>query len=645
MITVRNHTNQDEYSILFKKATEVLRDQGSINETDSITSLQQYFKYLTDLVHGKGYTGENPSSSLQRLEFAQLPLDEEYFTIDANTRLITVPPTFRQNGISVQGDEGAETVFFRINRFFDYTDLLDTSIFIQWEAADGTSDVSAAWNKQVDVLKPEWISFGWVLDNRITKAAGVVKFSVRFVSLNNEEKVIQYSFNTLTAQVAINPSLNFEFDKLKPNDSIYINALKRIKSSITGVISGAAQPPIFLKPDPTDDLQIDILDLIQYDEINRQYYNYIEAQAETTTGEVIYNWYKEPDSNTYLTNHKTVFRVITSSEFNNPNEKKTYYASKGNDIYETLTYVKGTGFINSQQEVISEGNVYEKLQQLKVTEIGQYGLKAQTKLVENNSAEVPATHKWKVKGPSNISFIKDKNNNITNEDNTYIFTKNADGIYETTIKTKIDNYDDYQEVKIQWKLNDKSIGDEQLISGINWKNTLGIIKHDIRLELSTNPEELQGLQGDFQVIVTGYKNNAATSDTTSCKYRILLPTMVPNIDPILLENNVLKTQVSYINNYQPQACQKTLYQWYKYKTEENVNTDDVTKDVNDAKNGVYTPSDIDIQITGATSETYKPEESGSYFCMITNYLLDTNNNIIESSKITKSTEIFSYTKS
>ena len=59
-----------------------------------------------------------------------LPLDEEPFEIDANKRTITVPIHFKSSGVSVVGDEIAETVFFRIARFFDAMDLETCDIFV-----------------------------------------------------------------------------------------------------------------------------------------------------------------------------------------------------------------------------------------------------------------------------------------------------------------------------------------------------------------------------------------------------------------------------------------------------------------------------------------------------------------------------------
>ena len=51
------------------------------------------------------------------LKFLRLPLDEPLFEIDANSRKINVDATpFKTNGLSVQGDNLAETIFFKITR-------------------------------------------------------------------------------------------------------------------------------------------------------------------------------------------------------------------------------------------------------------------------------------------------------------------------------------------------------------------------------------------------------------------------------------------------------------------------------------------------------------------------------------------------
>ena len=62
------------------------------------------------------------------LKYTILPLDEETFDIDANSRKITIPNSFK-SGVGVQGDQVAEIIYFKINRYFDATDLNTQNIY------------------------------------------------------------------------------------------------------------------------------------------------------------------------------------------------------------------------------------------------------------------------------------------------------------------------------------------------------------------------------------------------------------------------------------------------------------------------------------------------------------------------------------
>ena len=134
----------DAYNVLFEEATKRLEDLG-ITKTDDkgnptgeaivIGSLEEYFSHLKDLVYGDGSLTEKEQQA--GYLFLKLPLDEPAFKIDANSRAIEIPGHYLANGLSVQGDEVAEIVFFEIDRFFDATDLSMQSISIQWETPKG----------------------------------------------------------------------------------------------------------------------------------------------------------------------------------------------------------------------------------------------------------------------------------------------------------------------------------------------------------------------------------------------------------------------------------------------------------------------------------------------------------------------------
>ena len=78
--------NKGLYRALFEKAGEEYLANPS-----AITSLDEYFACL------KSLADINPI-------YTVLPLDEPVFSIDTNTRKITVPAEFSKNGVSVQGE-------------------------------------------------------------------------------------------------------------------------------------------------------------------------------------------------------------------------------------------------------------------------------------------------------------------------------------------------------------------------------------------------------------------------------------------------------------------------------------------------------------------------------------------------------------
>lgn len=162
-----------------------------------ITSLEEYFEYIQDL--------KNISPI-----YTILPIDEELFEIDANTRKISIPTAFAQNGVSVQGDEISEVLYFKINRFYDAEDLHNEDIFIEWRTPTNSEGefyegVSKPWAIDLE-SQPGYIIFGWPLASEITNIPGDVTFSVRFYRF--EDHALLYSLSTLTNTVTIKPSID-----------------------------------------------------------------------------------------------------------------------------------------------------------------------------------------------------------------------------------------------------------------------------------------------------------------------------------------------------------------------------------------------------------------------------------------------------
>lgn len=213
MITKIDSTNQAKYDILFANAMKDLRKNPEWADVE-INSLESYFSNINKLLNLK-----DKSVDYCR-RYTILPLDENYFSIDTNTRMIEVPASFRKNGVGVQGDMGAETIYFKVPRYFDAVDLNNTDIYIQWQYINSQNKnveqgISHEWVRDIE-SEDDYLIFGWVLGGRITEEAGSLQFSVRFIRGQKDDDKnitnISYSLSTLTATVMINPGLNYDID-------------------------------------------------------------------------------------------------------------------------------------------------------------------------------------------------------------------------------------------------------------------------------------------------------------------------------------------------------------------------------------------------------------------------------------------------
>ena len=159
-----------------------------------------------------------PSEFRQRLQeiqnsvkitFAHLPSNEPRFIIDANSREINIP--FEFSFLGVIGDHKAETIYFEIDRYFDDVDLSEHTCVIQFinknpktlECNEGLYPVTTMDVNSIDGK----IIFGWNIMNDATQIAGDIHFSIRFYSIDSNNK-FTYNFNTLTANSIILDTLD-----------------------------------------------------------------------------------------------------------------------------------------------------------------------------------------------------------------------------------------------------------------------------------------------------------------------------------------------------------------------------------------------------------------------------------------------------
>ena len=228
-------TNQNQaYASLFAKASQAL---DITNPDEYISSLNEYFSVIEDLAQID-------------LKYTILPLDEETFDINANTRIITVPPSFK-NGVGVKGDQVAEIIYFKIDRYFDATDLNTQNIYIEWENSKGDKGLSKEYVRDV-TSDADHIIFGWPLAAQITEYAGPVKFAVRFYSFKDpeaENKEIVYSFSTQPQTIMINNTMDFNItdDSIQRLDDEVIEMIRsRFQNSEKDEAETDVPAPTFL---------------------------------------------------------------------------------------------------------------------------------------------------------------------------------------------------------------------------------------------------------------------------------------------------------------------------------------------------------------------------------------------------------------
>ena len=258
MITKETSSNKSEYQKLYSKVSQVLNseyvsddDKKILGETltltsdgkFSVTSIDEYFSVLeilakvvkTVVSNNKGY-----DAKLYNDKLFIIPFGENDFVIDANSRKIGVPQEFARNGVGVEGDHFVESLYFTIDRYFDTTDFAQSNIMaiVEWINAKGEKCYSPAWTKILSD-DDEKLIIGWVLTDKATEKAGIVKFSIRLYSLDEDGK-LESSFATLVTNVIINPSMNFDLeaageDKIEPEFAssglAHEAVFKRLRSS------------------------------------------------------------------------------------------------------------------------------------------------------------------------------------------------------------------------------------------------------------------------------------------------------------------------------------------------------------------------------------------------------------------------------
>ena len=447
MVTYISSKNADQYRILFDKAAKALINNPpeglGIDESFTISTLNEYFAYLENLVKVSN------DEDISRF-FVRLPLDEDFFEIDANSRSIKVPSTsFGRYGIGVQGDELAEVVYFTIDRYFDSTDLAsdEINIVIQWEARDENKNlvagISQHFGKDIETI-PGKIIFGWPISSELTKSSGTVKFAVRFYQLGegDEQGVHQltYNFSTLPAEVTVNASLNYD---LVNHAVTEIDHGKTITSRIKNV--GIYDPSIPIPEKPIVTIPLYVLspegnNLVKIVDLPDDGTSQVKLAVSAKPGDIGvigYDWKKfayNPISGSYEADSVGISSVET--EFIEVpyttilDEDKEYYTITydGNVINATLVSKNRISNIetDSEAETFTENgapiSLYQKLSVATVTTVGEYAVDVTARAKVNTSIRsMGKDERIRIPGPLKpvVSLPEEEDNiTVTEEDNT-----------------------------------------------------------------------------------------------------------------------------------------------------------------------------------------------------------------------------------
>lgn len=152
-----------------------------------IISVDEYVKYLSYI------------QSNNRPAIAVLPSSEKVYEIDLKTRQIETPEY-----LSVEHDHKSETVYFKVDRFFDYMDLSQTTCIVQYITADNKARIYVvpfyditSFSKEDKMLIP------WCVDGGATATAGPIQYSIRFYKVDAEGQQFLYNLNTSPARSKI----------------------------------------------------------------------------------------------------------------------------------------------------------------------------------------------------------------------------------------------------------------------------------------------------------------------------------------------------------------------------------------------------------------------------------------------------------
>ena len=624
-------------------------------KANDITSLNQYFGYIADLAN------INPL-------YTVLPLDEDVFTVDLNTRKIEIPQHFKENGVSVQGDEIAEVLYFKVNRYFDAQDLAyyingDDSyeatneerdkmrIYIQWRSAQSGEDgkliegISVPWVVDITTY-PDYILFGWPISSKVTGKDGTIDFAIRF--FKTQDRKITYSLSTLTHSVTVKPSLDFDISEkikdildgtnnsslvLDDNTDVIVGRLANSEVTDEGVAAGkpyffvvsndGPEGPLVTKVDSTVGDGTGIIDggiqtseglveefwLAKDDETGILDKNTIFKVSGSGDGRISYSWRKLNIDNKTLENVSYTNRFFETTD-TEAQPGKTYYISSGENAWSLAPTP-----VNFDKEDLDYKPLYEYYSVATIDGVGYYYVtiknRVQNSLAQKESIEMVVARPLP---PQNNTQVIDSG------------LLKASAEYDLLLQTDAESLDKGV-LTYQWYYSKNGGG---VLNAIPIE---GATESTYLVDGTADADE-NGAVGDgyYYVIITNNMNKETASiEGNENGTRITHEATAPIVDiadnylisyrldnfPNTVDGLRIKFEIPATAGENRQTDDSYSYQWYIYQPGSQ-DQDAVDKDREASMRHDY-HFDNDILIEGATSELFTPNLGGYfYYCEVTN---------------------------
>jgi len=402
--------------------------------------LNSYINFLNVL--GQNQTAENKNEPpYNRISlYLRVPFNEPQFSINTNTRIISVPASFSGNGIGVVGDHLAEILFFTMPRFFDAMDLYLCDIRIVWQNANGDEHIykPLAIDPEGDVL-----TFGWALTKDVTAIAGTINFAIEFVHKNVDTNEVDFRLNTQAAQVSVQNGLELTGEEPEIEEQEEIVYSRAIYSNVINLLS--ADPAIIISDlDPSQNT------LGENGTITMS----LNATSSDYENKVTYEWQwnnisvDQPEG-TFINLDNTYTLVDEKSiVFADPAEKNSDGTAKEGSTYKTLTTnVPGTYNVYIGNQTPSGGKRYITSKTVVIEPANNFTL------YENN---MPAVAYFTEDNAKLQVSAENNNGTITYKwyHNDEYVTENTTGILELDNRNSVvlNGYSDYTSLRGPWKV-------------------------------------------------------------------------------------------------------------------------------------------------------------------------------------------------